>query len=373
MPLRKTKPSLEDEATSPEVDWRALRLAPDAAPSILTDKLRQDHSQQSRRALKPSQNDVLQVLLLFAALHDQFKKRTAPGTLDTESDARPCPAPFEGGERFDLDEVLKLIAERAVALTGAGGVAIALGEKNEIVLRAAAGAVRPGMGACIDTDSVFYRACLSMAQVVTCDDTETDARVNLQMCRNLGARSMVAVPLRGRRRVIGLLGAFSAWPFGFNDRDVSNLGHLAELVLGALKPEEEERFAESAQIAATKLEQVPATDPVANVPQEVGGFTQATPAADEVSIRDKTELTCTPAMASPDQPELKPVGAPAFDERLDAAMPPPRKSDSRTYRSGTLFLLVSIFIGAALAGGDVKDGAVEQRENAQGKTANTSR
>src|SRR5258708_7195902 len=99
----------------------------------------------------------------------------------------------------------------------------------------------------------FSGACFRTAQVITCDDTETDARVNLNACRRLGARSMVAVPLCGRRRVIGLLEAFSANPFGFNDNDIQNLTLLAELVLGALKPEDEDRFAESAKVAEAKL------------------------------------------------------------------------------------------------------------------------
>ena len=161
---------------------------------------------------------------------------------------------FEPEEQFVLDEVLQLVAERAVAITGADGLAIALAENNEIVLRAAAGMVRPDVGARIDRDSAFSGACFRTAQVVNCDDTETDPRVNLLACRKLGARSMVAVPLCGRRRVIGVLEAFSTWPFGFNDSDIRNLSLLAELVLAALKPEDEDRFAQSAQAAAAKLE-----------------------------------------------------------------------------------------------------------------------
>src|SRR5208283_324603 len=90
-----------------------------------------------------------------------------------------------------------------------------------------------------------------------CDDTETDPRVNLQACRRLGARSMVAVPLCGRRRVIGVLEAFSTWPFAFNDSDIQSLSLLAELVVGALRPEDEDRFAASAQVAETRLEPAP--------------------------------------------------------------------------------------------------------------------
>jgi N-acetylmuramoyl-L-alanine amidase len=209
---------------------------------------------------QPSQRDALQALLAFSALHDQVRRRKALAAHHNGFDAGAPAAPvaeFEPAEQFVLDEVLQLVAERAVAITGADGLAIALAENNEIVLRAAAGVVRPDIGARIDRDSAFSGACFRTAQIVNCDDTETDPRVNLQACRKLGARSMVAVPLCGRRRVIGLLEAFSAWPFAFNDSDVRNLSLLAELVLGALKPEDEDRFAESAQAAATKLEAPP--------------------------------------------------------------------------------------------------------------------
>jgi N-acetylmuramoyl-L-alanine amidase len=202
---------------------------------------------------KPSQLNALQALLAFSALHEQVRRRKAFAARHKGFDATPV-AEFEPHEQFVLDEVLQLIAERAVAITGADGMAIALAENSEIVLRAAAGEVRPDVGARIDRDSAFSGASFRMAQVVMCDDTETDARVNLQACRRLGARSMVAVPLCGRRRVIGLLEAFSSWPFGFNDSDIRNLTLLAELVVGALRPEDEDRFAESAEAAATRLE-----------------------------------------------------------------------------------------------------------------------
>ncbi|MGP0017332.1 MAG: N-acetylmuramoyl-L-alanine amidase [Candidatus Sulfotelmatobacter sp.] len=212
----------------------------------------------------PSHHDALQALLAFAALHDQVRRRKALAARQEGFDAGSLGAlvaEFDPQEQFVLDEVLQLVAERAVAITGADGLAIALAENNEIVLRAAAGEVRPDVGARIDRDSAFSGACFRSAQIVMCDDTETDPRVNLQACRKLGARSMVAVPLCGRRRVIGLIEAFSAWPFAFNDSDVRNLSLLAELVLGALKPEDEDRFAESAQAAATKLETPPRPAP----------------------------------------------------------------------------------------------------------------
>jgi N-acetylmuramoyl-L-alanine amidase/putative methionine-R-sulfoxide reductase with GAF domain len=205
------------------------------------------------RELQPSGRDALQALLAFSALHQQVRQRRALASRRSGFETIAPLAEFEAREQFVLDEVLQLVAERAIAITGADGLGIALAENNEIVLRASAGAIKPDVGARIQRDSAFSGACFRTAQIIRCDDTETDDRVNLYACRQLGARSMVAVPLCGRRRVIGLLEAFSAEPFGFNDSDVGSLELLAELILGALKPEDEDRFAESARVAEAKL------------------------------------------------------------------------------------------------------------------------
>jgi N-acetylmuramoyl-L-alanine amidase/putative methionine-R-sulfoxide reductase with GAF domain len=209
---------------------------------------------QDQLSNRPTQLDALQALLAFSYLHDQVRRRRSLASQHPVFDSKAPVAEFEPEEQFVLDEVLQLVAERGVAITGADGLAIALAENNEIVLRAAAGTLRPDLGQRIDRNSSFSGACFRTAQIFTCDDTETDPRVNLEACRKLGTRSMVAVPLCGRRRVIGVLEAFCSWPFGFNDSDVRNLTLLAELVLAALKPEDEDRFAESARVAETKLE-----------------------------------------------------------------------------------------------------------------------
>src|SRR5580693_10405550 len=205
------------------------------------------------RGLRPSGGDALQALLAFSALHQQVRHRRALASRQKGFETIAPPPEFEASEQFVLDEVLQLVAERAIAITGADGLGIALAENNEIVLRASAGSIKPDVGARIQRDSAFSGACFRTAKIIRCDDTETDDRVNLYACRQLGTRSMVAVPLCGRRRVIGLLEAFSVEPFGFNDSDVGSLELLAELILGALKPEDEDRFAQSAEVAEAEL------------------------------------------------------------------------------------------------------------------------
>jgi N-acetylmuramoyl-L-alanine amidase/putative methionine-R-sulfoxide reductase with GAF domain len=246
-----------------------------------------------------SGRDALQALLAFSALHEHVRRRRALAARHGGFEAIAL-AEFESGEQFVLDEVLQLVAERAIAITGADGLAIALAENNDIVLRASAGAIKPDVGARIDRDSAFSGACFRTAQIVRADDTETDDRVNLQACRRLGARSMVAVPLCGRRRVIGLLEAFSADPFGFNDSDVRSLELLAEIILGALKPEDEDRFAEAAQVAATKLEAAPS----AGVP--------------DPSVANASVLEAQPAVV-PEKRSAQPPAPPAHEIVPEAA------------------------------------------------------
>jgi N-acetylmuramoyl-L-alanine amidase/putative methionine-R-sulfoxide reductase with GAF domain len=191
-----------------------------------------------------SSGEALQALLAFSALHEQIRQRRMH---EKHNGAAAGPPDAWRLEHFVLDEVLQLVAQRALGITGADGVAIALAESDAIVCRAVAGKVTPDPGVRLDPNSGFSGACLSSGQVVRCDDSETDPRVNAESCRALVARSMVAVPLSAKQTNIGLVEAFSSEPYGFNDSDVRSLSLLAELILAALQPEEEDRLAEISQ------------------------------------------------------------------------------------------------------------------------------
>jgi len=350
---------------------------PDAGTEdrIKIDLIKTDHSQLDAQYLEavhdpmaeaPSSRDALQALLAFSVLHEQVRRRKVLAASKNSFDAAVPSSEFDAGELFVLDEVLQLVAERAVAITGADGLAIALAENDEIVLRASAGTVRPDVGQRIDRDSAFSGACFRSAQIINCDDTETDPRVNLQACRRLGARSMVAVPLCGRRRVIGVLEAFSTWPFAFNDSDMQNLSLLAELVVGALRPEDEDRFAASAQVAATKLEAAPpapapvpapivpkAVAPPAIVPPPSIRTEPAVATLETASEEDDTSAVAASILTEPaavlDQaPEIETPfsAAPAHAVAEEEA-----ETETERRGPGMLLLLVCIVIIAAFAGG----------------------
>jgi N-acetylmuramoyl-L-alanine amidase len=231
-----TNPSLEEDPSPGVV---VPICPPGKSPSSVAD------SQHN-----PLHSKTLQALLAFSALREQARQAR-----ENRQSGEPLEV-AQGTERlpFTLHEALQLIAERAVEITGADGLAIALAENNEVVLLAAAGSVRPDLGAPIDRNSAFSGACFRRAETVTCDDTEKDMRVNLPACRLMGVRSMVAMPLSLQKQAIGVLQAFSARPRGFDSNDVGALGELGDLLLAVLTPEDERRLLESAKVASTKLE-----------------------------------------------------------------------------------------------------------------------
>jgi len=136
--------------------------------------------------------------------------------------------------QIDLEPAINVIAERAQALTGATGAAIALRKGDEIVCRARTGRTAPDLGVRLQTDSGISAECVRTGEVVLCNDAEKNPRVDLASCHRLGVRSILAVPLRHFRRTLGVFEVLSAAPYAFNDRDVATMQLLSGMMVAAI-------------------------------------------------------------------------------------------------------------------------------------------
>jgi len=191
--------------------------------------------QEGNRVLESiARQEALRALLAFSDLHAQIQNRRVATGHASDRDL------FET-ERFILDEVLQLICDRAQAITQADGIVVALAEGSLMVCRAAAGPLAVERGVHLIGESEFLQDGLESGRILRCDDCETDARVELDFARALEAQSTVLVPLRGRREHLGVLQAFSTSARAFTDHDIRCLDLFAELVLSALKPEDQDR------------------------------------------------------------------------------------------------------------------------------------
>lgn len=135
----------------------------------------------------------------------------------------------------DLEAALQLLAERAQYITGASGSAIALLENDEMICRASAGPSAPEMGAEVQVKTGLTGESVRTRQVLRCDDAETDSRVNRESCRSLGIRSVMVMPLVREKEVIGVFELMAGRAQAFEERDITALERLAEMVLTGLE------------------------------------------------------------------------------------------------------------------------------------------
>ncbi|MGA8430992.1 MAG: TonB family protein [Candidatus Sulfotelmatobacter sp.] len=131
-------------------------------------------------------------------------------------------------ENRSAEAIFRAIADAACVLTAAGGTALALRSNGAIVCRARSGEMAPPLGSALNIDSGISGECIRTSRLLRCDDAEADARVEPEVCRLLGIRSIVVVPVRGRNEVVGVLEAFSAETFAFGDERIHILESLAE-------------------------------------------------------------------------------------------------------------------------------------------------
>ncbi len=137
----------------------------------------------------------------------------------------------------DLDAALQLLADRAQYITGASGAAIALRRdgKNDMQCRASAGSNAPELGALLSTEFGLSGESVRTRRALRCDDAERDARVNREVCRQLGIASVVVMPVVNDDEVLGVFELFSGEANAFGARDVSAIQRLSEMVETAVR------------------------------------------------------------------------------------------------------------------------------------------
>jgi hypothetical protein len=211
----------------------------------------------------------------------------------------------------DLDAALQLLAERAQYITGASGAMIALRrcDHDDMLCRASAGSSAPELGALLSMEYGFSGESVRTRQALRCDDAERDPRVNREGCRQLGIASVVVMPILSDQQVLGVFELFSGKPRAFEQRDVSALQRLSDMVETAVK------YAVAAQA-------VPAVqEPAPEEPQ---------PLVDEIKLQVET---VSPS-STPANPDLLFAAAPkelppAILEKTEPEKPEPEKTEPK--------------------------------------------
>ena len=135
---------------------------------------------------------------------------------------------------LDLDVVMRLIAERAMILCGAGGSAVGLIEGEEMYYRVCTGYAIVFQGARLPIASTLAGTSVLSGEVLRTDDTERDPRVNTMAARRFKIRSMLNVPLKRDNLTVGVLSIAAQVPYAFVDSDERTLELMAGLLGAAM-------------------------------------------------------------------------------------------------------------------------------------------
>ena len=135
---------------------------------------------------------------------------------------------------IDLEPGISIIAEKAQALTGATGAAIALRRGSEIVCRARTGRTAPDIGVRLQTDSGLSAECVRTGEVLLCNDAESNPRVDWATCRRMGVRSILVSPLRHFQRTLGVFEVLSSTPHAFDNNDVATMQFLSGMMVATI-------------------------------------------------------------------------------------------------------------------------------------------
>ncbi|HXO35372.1 MAG TPA: GAF domain-containing protein [Candidatus Acidoferrales bacterium] len=203
----------------------------------------------------------------------------------------------------DLDATLQLLVERAQYITGASGGAIALRRgANDMVCRASTGSNAPQLGALLSTEYGLSGECVRTRQPLRCDDAARDPRVNRDVCRELGIASVVVMPIVSGDQVLGVFELLSSKPRAFDERDLSALLRLGEMVQSSLQH-------------AVGADFSPAHTAVAEIRPQVAIATEAAPHG-----TDSPAAFAAPVPTPPTQ-EVPPADEKKSDEKKEEASP----------------------------------------------------
>src|SRR4030088_3468283 len=256
-----------------------------------------------------------------ASRSPQGSASTAIAAANALSGAGPAPAhalrfPGEDGghslaemARRDLDAALQLLAERAQYITEASGAAIALrrNAQNDMLCRASAGSNAPELGTILSTEFGLSGESVRTRLALRCDDADRDPRVNREGCRQLGIASVAVLPIVSDDQVLGVFELFSGKINAFEERDLSALQRLGEMVETAVK------LADAAQNLAPE---VFSEEQAESVSEEEG---------EQPAIEVGTEAVSVPVASEPASAEAPLVPLPELPVLDSPPEPTPKK------------------------------------------------
>ena len=161
----------------------------------------------------------------FAVQESGLDRRSLSAVLEIQQ--------YIASREFDLDEVMRMIADRAARVAQASGAAIGVLEphRNELVYKTGSGCAAQDVGR-----RVPAVLCVSLPQemrreILRVENAETDKRIEAEICRQFGATSLLMLPIYRNHALLGVLQVLFEKAHTFEDREL----RAYRLMVGAME------------------------------------------------------------------------------------------------------------------------------------------
>lgn len=140
----------------------------------------------------------------------------------------------------DVGTLAQLVCDEMLASDGLGtmtradGAIVELIDEGQRTHYAAGGSIGAYKGGTTPLAGTFTERVIDGGEILICDDTETDERVDVETCRTAGIRSMAAAPLVADGKAVGALKLVSSEPSAFGVLDKRILLTMSAVVSAAL-------------------------------------------------------------------------------------------------------------------------------------------
>jgi GAF domain-containing protein len=171
---------------------------------------------------------------------------------ESEMDAESLSAIVEvqrsiGTGELDVDGTMQVIAERVRNVANATGVAIGLLKGDQLVYGAGSGSAARYVGRQVMATLCVSPRNTARGEILRVENAQTDSRVEAAICRQLGAQSLLILPIYDDRAVAGVLEVLFNETHAFQHREVCSYRLMALLIGEAMsysaRPEQKEALA----------------------------------------------------------------------------------------------------------------------------------
>jgi putative methionine-R-sulfoxide reductase with GAF domain len=128
------------------------------------------------------------------------------------------------------DHVMQVIVGSASKIANAAGVGIALLEGDQLVYRATSGSGAAYVGKRMTAVLTTPGHQVSQTEIVRVENALTDSRIQAAICRELGAMSLLILPISHNGAIAGVLAIFFHEPHTFLEREVATYRIITRII-----------------------------------------------------------------------------------------------------------------------------------------------